>query len=193
MNVNSSWPPVLNSNLSSSHRRAIAVSGRISSEFYLNVIVTFCSLIGRLGPSDLCKNIRCHHGARCEDGVCVCPTQCPTPVDASSSLCANDGRTYATQCHMQKAACDHGLDLQMIHTGPCASTAADLILAPFDSATASLDDQSPLTHPNRKCNCNHHGKADICINFKIKKKKWSKILNKKKMMPLWGIIQFALN
>ncbi len=36
---------------------------------------------------DLCQDVRCKHGARCEQGVCVCPTHCP---DEHQPLCATD-------------------------------------------------------------------------------------------------------
>ena len=134
--------------------------------------------------------MRCQHGARCEDGVCRCPTDCPaTAASASASalLCANDGRVYPDECHMHKAACDLGLELHRVHSGPCPTTAADLVLAPVDAvdaadaaaaaaaaaanAAGSLDDQSMVTLPNRKCNCNPQGRFLVFFIAKKKEKK----------------------
>ena len=106
--------------------------------------------------ADLCKKVRCDHGARCEDGVCVCPTSCPSSASTSDGgICANDGRTYASECHMQRAACDHGLALQVLHPGPCPTPPADLILA-ADYHDASMAAQNGLTAA-RQCHCNKQG------------------------------------
>ena len=37
--------------------------------------------------SDPCHGIQCKHGARCEEGVCLCPTDCPFDEEL---LCASD-------------------------------------------------------------------------------------------------------
>ena len=41
-----------------------------------------------LSISDLCRDIKCKHGARCQQGVCVCPTDCPT--ENYEPLCASE-------------------------------------------------------------------------------------------------------
>ncbi|KAG8224571.1 hypothetical protein J437_LFUL003090, partial [Ladona fulva] len=55
------------------------------------------------GDCDLCRHVRCKWGATCVAGECVCPTEC----DGASAepVCASDGRTYASECLMQMAAC----------------------------------------------------------------------------------------
>ena len=121
---------------------------------------------------DLCKRVHCEHGARCEDGICVCPTNCPSLMesvdlspDGDAGICANDGRTYLTECHMQRAACDHGLSLQVLHKGPCPTPPADLILAASDYHDSS---SSLASHPNalaRKCHCNKHGNVYSSVSI----------------------------
>ena len=36
---------------------------------------------------DLCLDIKCEHGARCEEGACLCPTDCPFNEEL---LCGSD-------------------------------------------------------------------------------------------------------
>lgn len=121
----------------------------------LNISTSFCA--------DLCKRVRCEHGARCEDGICVCPTNCPSPseqldtLDGDMGICATDGRTYLTECHMQRAACDHGLALQVLHSGPCPTPPADLILVASDYHDASTSLSLPSNALGRKCHCNKQG------------------------------------
>uniref|UniRef100_A0A0P6FGP9 Agrin n=1 Tax=Daphnia magna TaxID=35525 RepID=A0A0P6FGP9_9CRUS len=125
-------------------------------------------VVASKGDCDLCKKVRCEYDARCEDGICVCPTNCPSPIEPPDServgdlgICASDGRTYLTECHMQRAACDHGLVLKILHTGPCPTPPADLILAASDYHDSSSSMSSPSHNlPPRKCHCNKQGSAD---------------------------------
>uniref|UniRef100_A0A0P4Z267 Agrin n=1 Tax=Daphnia magna TaxID=35525 RepID=A0A0P4Z267_9CRUS len=125
-------------------------------------------VVASKGDCDLCKKVRCEYDARCEDGICVCPTNCPSPIEPPDServgdlgICASDGRTYLTECHMQRAACDHGLVLKVLHTGPCPTPPADLILAASDYHDSSSSMSSPSHNlPPRKCHCNKQGSAD---------------------------------
>ncbi|GFY54763.1 hypothetical protein TNIN_40661, partial [Trichonephila inaurata madagascariensis] len=34
-------------------------------------------MVGSRGPCDLCQNVHCKHGARCENGHCICAFDCP--------------------------------------------------------------------------------------------------------------------
>ena len=42
--------------------------------------------------SDLCRGVNCKHGAHCEQGLCVCPTNCP---QSEETLCATDMTTVS--------------------------------------------------------------------------------------------------
>ena len=131
--------------------------GSFFSSFSVVFILIYLTRIEFLG-TDLCKRVHCENGARCDDGVCVCPTHCPTVMDTESSICATDGRTYSSECHMQMAACDHALSLQVLHRGPCPTPPADLILAGSDYHDGSLyTPSSSFIVPARKCLCNKQG------------------------------------
>ena len=103
--------------------------------------------------TDLCKNVKCNHGARCEDGVCICPAGCPSVSSTlETSVCASDNRTYQTECHMQKAACDHALTLEILHRGPCPALPGDVLL-PSGSDYDSI----------HRCNCNKQGSNQLLL------------------------------
>ncbi|UYV69990.1 hypothetical protein LAZ67_7001391 [Cordylochernes scorpioides] len=68
------------------------------------------------GRCDLCLNVHCKYGARCEDGNCVCPTNCP---DSFEPVCANDGVTYTNECDMRKNACHLTTPLNALFYGEC--------------------------------------------------------------------------
>ncbi|RZF33915.1 hypothetical protein LSTR_LSTR012257 [Laodelphax striatellus] len=58
------------------------------------------------GDCDLCQGVSCKLGARCEAGVCVCPTECPDPSDGTEEpVCASNFHTYSSECQMQRQAC----------------------------------------------------------------------------------------
>ena len=50
-------------------------------------------------PSDLCQHVQCKYGARCEDGSCICPIECPRKREA---ICGSDKITYQNECIMRK-------------------------------------------------------------------------------------------
>ena len=66
--------------------------------------------------ADLCANVRCSYGARCEDGHCVCPQHCPEDF---SLVCASNGQEYDNECEMKRYACAQSLDLEKINDGVC--------------------------------------------------------------------------
>ena len=51
---------------------------------------------------DLCLDIKCEHGARCEEGACLCPTDCPFNEEL---LCGSDLMTVR-QIYIQKSILD---------------------------------------------------------------------------------------
>lgn len=65
---------------------------------------------------DLCADVHCPFGARCENGNCVCPQDCAGKVD---HICASDQKTYANECEMRRQACTQGSELEVVHSGPC--------------------------------------------------------------------------
>ncbi|XP_076369513.1 agrin-like isoform X2 [Tachypleus tridentatus] len=68
------------------------------------------------GPCDLCQNVHCKNGARCENGQCVCPSECP---DIYKPVCANDGTSYPNECEMRRAACQQTQELRALFYGEC--------------------------------------------------------------------------
>lgn len=71
-----------------------------------------------LGPCDVCDNVHCKYGARCEKGRCVCPTQCPASIER---VCASDGKTYINECELRSEACRTRRNLRILYTGLCGS------------------------------------------------------------------------
>ncbi|XP_050313632.1 agrin-like isoform X2 [Anthonomus grandis grandis] len=73
------------------------------------------------GKCDLCENVECKYGARCEAGECVCPTNCDGSGD--ESVCASNIMTYPNECEMQKAMCQdlpgYAGPLTVIFYGDC--------------------------------------------------------------------------
>jgi len=77
--------------------------------FLLNFLVLFFA--------DACVNVHCEFGARCEAGECVCPEDCHS--SNSESVCASDGRTYGSECEMQRAACSVSQEISVVFYGEC--------------------------------------------------------------------------
>jgi coxsackievirus/adenovirus receptor len=71
-----------------------------------------------LGPCDVCDNVHCKYGARCERGRCVCPAHC---LDAIERVCASDGKTYMNECEMRSEACKSQKNLRVLYTGICGT------------------------------------------------------------------------
>ncbi|KAG8193212.1 hypothetical protein JTE90_005560 [Oedothorax gibbosus] len=73
-------------------------------------------VVGSRGPCDLCQNVHCKYGARCESGQCVCPVSCPP---AYEPVCGTDGQTYPTECEMRREACLDSRDIRVLFYGEC--------------------------------------------------------------------------
>ncbi|XP_035210218.1 agrin-like, partial [Stegodyphus dumicola] len=73
-------------------------------------------IVASKGPCDQCLNVHCKYGARCEDGRCVCPTDCP---EIYEPVCSSDGATYANDCEMRRAACMQTQELRVLFYREC--------------------------------------------------------------------------
>ncbi|XP_054715534.1 agrin-like [Uloborus diversus] len=73
-------------------------------------------LVASRGPCDLCINVHCKYGARCEDGRCVCPTDCPENYEP---VCSSDSTTYQNECEMRRAACMQTQEIGVLFYGEC--------------------------------------------------------------------------
>ena len=47
-------------------------------------------VVANRGDCDLCRDVKCKHGARCEAGSCVCPTNCPKSTHRDENVCGSD-------------------------------------------------------------------------------------------------------
>nr|XP_022901915.1 agrin-like isoform X3 [Onthophagus taurus] len=77
-------------------------------------------LVAYKGDCDLCKDVECKFGARCEAGQCVCPTDCQGSGD--EPVCASNMITYPNECELQKATCQLPRDasqLTVVFYGDC--------------------------------------------------------------------------
>ncbi|XP_073973798.1 agrin-like isoform X3 [Rhodnius prolixus] len=68
-----------------------------------------------------CTGLKCEYGSSCQvnrEGLasCLCPEDCE---EVMRPACGNDGRTYQSQCHMQKQACQERRHVKLAYTGVC--------------------------------------------------------------------------
>lgn len=66
--------------------------------------------------ADLCNKVKCKFGAKCENGLCVCPMTCPSTYDP---VCASDEQTYKNECEMRMVACSQSIELDAIFNREC--------------------------------------------------------------------------
>ncbi|CAG9816696.1 unnamed protein product [Phaedon cochleariae] len=70
------------------------------------------------GNCDLCQGVDCKHGAKCEAGDCVCPTNCESA--GNEPVCASNMLTYQNECELQKAKCSpQSSSLNVVFYGDC--------------------------------------------------------------------------
>lgn len=74
--------------------------------------------------SEGCANVRCEFYAICVSdeygqGSCRCPSLCPD--DEKNVICATDGVTYPSECHMRLAACQQQRFVVVAFHGSCDS------------------------------------------------------------------------
>ncbi|CAG9855043.1 unnamed protein product [Phyllotreta striolata] len=100
-------------------------------------------IVAYKGNCDLCQNVNCKYGGKCEAGECVCPTNCDEAGE--EPVCASDMTTYRNECELQKARCARGTNaapLTVIFYGDCREK--------FPSAAGSLS----TTFPNISAQAN---------------------------------------
>ncbi|ODN03364.1 Agrin [Orchesella cincta] len=73
-------------------------------------------VVASKGHCGLCANVQCKFGARCETGMCICPTECPL---SREPVCGSNLITYTNECELQKAACTVGRQLTVHFYGDC--------------------------------------------------------------------------
>ncbi|KAK0395945.1 hypothetical protein QR680_001503 [Steinernema hermaphroditum] len=62
------------------------------------------------GICEGCEKVSCEFYGVCivdgkGSGTCKCPQECPQKTDEEKPVCATDGVTYKSECHMQRASC----------------------------------------------------------------------------------------
>jgi hypothetical protein len=90
-----------------------------------------------LSVVDLCELVKCQYGAQCVDGACVCGDDCAatSPPTHTSVLCASDGVTYPSLCHLKVTMCRAQRDIRIAHEGPCAVAS----VSPVSKATKETE------------------------------------------------------
>lgn len=79
---------------------------------------------------DPCKKRVCEYYSRCvsrSDGtaVCVCPV-C-SKNDKISPVCGEDGKTYASQCELERVACEMKKDIETVKKEECGELSSFMI------------------------------------------------------------------
>ncbi|ESO90468.1 hypothetical protein LOTGIDRAFT_71215, partial [Lottia gigantea] len=72
--------------------------------------------IASTGSCNKCADVVCKYGAKCENGICVCPIMCPTTRE---TVCASDGNIYSNECEMRRASCAQSVDLDIVPSDRC--------------------------------------------------------------------------
>ena len=120
----------------------------------------------RRGACTTCKDIQCEYGARCEDGVCVCPRKCPNHYDP---VCGSNNITYDNDCKIMAASCESTSKITTKHRGECERMFHSPYSDPsYDVPTSSQTDskrivQNHSTSPQRVCDYNICKYSGICV------------------------------
>ncbi|XP_071519025.1 follistatin isoform X2 [Panulirus ornatus] len=86
-------------------------------------------MVAHYGPCQTCSGVRCGGGRKCvlDEQMtprCVrCPTTCPR-LDKARPLCAADGHTYTSPCHLKRASCRAAAHIPRAYKGPCRDDAS---------------------------------------------------------------------
>ncbi|KAK7067339.1 hypothetical protein SK128_007893, partial [Halocaridina rubra] len=109
------------------------------------------------GDCDLCENVVCKYGGRCEAGRCVCPIECP---NTREPVCASNGETYINECEMQKAACGIENSLRVTFVGECSEARTSGVNFELTPCNGDL----PLVNPStgRDYYCGRGPDTDTC-------------------------------
>ncbi|TMS35812.1 hypothetical protein L596_003127 [Steinernema carpocapsae] len=80
------------------------------------------------GICEGCENVNCEFYGVCVadgrgSGNCRCPKDCPQKTEDEKSVCATDGVTYPSECHMQLASCVSQKFKMVAFYGSCDSCA----------------------------------------------------------------------
>ena len=69
-----------------------------------------------------CSTLSCTYGSTCKvvGGVAKC--ECDDSTCTGESVCGSDGRTYTSECDLQKAQCTRKMTINVIKTGSCGES-----------------------------------------------------------------------
>ncbi|XP_063914885.1 agrin-like isoform X2 [Zophobas morio] len=101
-------------------------------------------LVAYKGNCDLCQDVECKYGGRCEAGECVCPTNCKGSGD--EPVCASNMMTFPNECELQKATClqpTNSPPLTVVFYGDCrerfpVAGSLSTTLSPFTAQTNNV-------------------------------------------------------
>ncbi|ESO09150.1 hypothetical protein HELRODRAFT_169094 [Helobdella robusta] len=72
------------------------------------------------------NDLNCKYGGKCkkvgQNIECVCPASCvESSVSSLSAVCASNGLTYSSECHLAQFSCRSQVDITLQHYGPCVN------------------------------------------------------------------------
>ncbi|KAK3607077.1 hypothetical protein CHS0354_039132 [Potamilus streckersoni] len=70
---------------------------------------------------NLCEALDCGPNRDCTidrkgQAVCMCPVPCE---QIKRPVCGSDGQTYENECELRKYACEHDVEIKIVHSGKC--------------------------------------------------------------------------
>lgn len=112
--------------------------------------------------SDICASVRCEHGARCENGQCVCPTACPHP-NPREKVCGSDGRVYPSKCFMMRNACEKNQRIVDVAAHRCPEGIGPIPPESFEICRCNrAGAYSEVCDRNGRCSCRPGVMGDRC-------------------------------